>query len=170
MLAKGGVSQTEVAAAPRTSKRDVPACAKTLRDRGLTFDGVAAMGDAEVDAMHAPPAKESAESAYLQPDMAPLVECKRRNRKLMVKMFWMEHCGEAEAAGKLTYSYQTFCEMFADAAEKAGAKRRLAHEPGAKVYIDWAGDTAAIADWLTVAKTKVYLVIMALLYSDRFWA
>ena len=170
MLAKGGASQAEVAAALRASKRDVSACAKALRERGLTFDAVAAMSTAEVDAMLAPPEKGPSGSAYLAPDMAPLIERKRRNRKLTVKMFWMEHCEEAASAGKSAYSYQAFCEMFADAAEKAGARRRLAHEPGAKAYVDWAGDTASITDRLTGARTKVYVIVVALPYSDRFWA
>ncbi|WP_455135984.1 DDE-type integrase/transposase/recombinase [Thermophilibacter sp.] len=169
MLAKGRVPQSEVAAALHASKRDVSACAKAIKERGLAFDGIAAMGEAEVDAMLAPP-REPAESAYLAPDMGPLIERKRRNRKLTVKMFWMEHCVAAEAAGKRAYSYQTFCEMFADAAERAGAVRRLAHEPGAKAYIDWAGDTAWLTDRLTGARTKVYVIVVALPYSDRFWA
>ena len=170
MLAKGGASQSEVAAALRASKRDVSACARAIRERGLTFDAVAAMSAAEADAMVAPPEKGPSESAYLAPDMAPLIERKRRSRKLTVKMFWMEHCEAAAAAGKAAYSYQTFCEMFSEAAEKAGARRRLAHEPGAKAYIDWAGDTAAITDRLTGARTKVYVIVVALPYSGRFWA
>ena len=170
MLAKGGVSQSEVAAALHASKRDVSACARAIRERGVTFDDVSAMTEAEVDGMLAPPAREKAESAHLVPDMAPLVERKKRNRKLTVKMFWMEHCEEAASAGKSAYSYQTFCEMFADAAERAGAKRRLAHEPGAKAYVDWAGDTASLTDRITGARTKVYVIVVALPYSDRFWA
>lgn len=127
MLAKGGVSQSEVAAALHASKRDVSACAKALRERSLTFDDVSAMSAAEVEGMLAPPAGPPAESAYLQPDMGALIERKRRNRKLTVKMFWMEHCEAAAAAGRSAYVYQTFCEMFSRAAEKAGATRRLAH-------------------------------------------
>ena len=41
MLAKGGVPQSEVAAALHVSKRDVSACASVLRERGLAFDDVA---------------------------------------------------------------------------------------------------------------------------------
>ena len=99
MLAKGGASQSEVAAALRASKRDVSACARAIRERGLTFDAVAAMSAAEADAMVAPPEKGPSESAYLAPDMAPLIERKRRSRKLTVKMFWMEHCEAAAGAG-----------------------------------------------------------------------
>ena len=63
MLAKGGVSQSEVAAALHASKRDVSTRARAIRGRGLTFDGVAAMSDAEADGMISPPAKGSSESA-----------------------------------------------------------------------------------------------------------
>lgn len=169
MLAKGGVSQSEVAAALHASKRDVSACARVLRERSLTFDDVSAMGVADVEGMLAPAADTPAENAYLQPDMGARVERKRRNRKLTVKMFWMEHCDETAAAGRSAYAYQTFCEMFSKAAEKAGATRRLAHEPGAKAYVDWAGDTAAITDRVTGAKTRVYVIVVALPYSGRFW-
>lgn len=78
MLAKGGVSQSEVAAALHASKRDVSACASAIRERDLTFDSVAAMSDAEADGMIAPPAKGPSESAYLAPDMTPLIERKKR--------------------------------------------------------------------------------------------
>ncbi len=119
--------------------------------------------------MLAPSAGPPAESAYLRPDMGALVERKRSNRKLTVKMFWMEHC-EAAAAGMLAYSYQTFCGMFARAAEKAWATRRLAHEPGAKAYIDWVGDTSSLTDRLTGSRTKVYVIVVALPCPGRFWA
>ena len=54
MLAKGGVSQAGVAAALHASKRDVSACAKAIRERGLTFDDVAAMGAAESESESTP--------------------------------------------------------------------------------------------------------------------
>ena len=120
MLAKGGVSQAEVAAALRASKRDVSACAKALRERGLTFDAVAAMSDAEVDAMLAPPARGPAESAYLPPDMAPLVERKRRNRKLTVKMFWMSICPFEH---RLTLRFSTACIAIRHRAQRKRAPR-----------------------------------------------
>lgn len=88
MLAKGGVSQAGVAAALHASKRDVSACAKAIRERGLTFDDVAAMGAAEVDGMLAPP-RGPRERAYPAPDMGPLTARKKGNRKLTVKMFRM---------------------------------------------------------------------------------
>lgn len=43
MLAKGGISQSEIAAALHASKRDVSACSRAIREHGLTLDDVVSM-------------------------------------------------------------------------------------------------------------------------------
>lgn len=53
-------------------------------------------------------------------------------------------------------------------AERQGAVQHFRHEPGAKCYIDWAGDTASITDRLTGKPSKVYLIVVALPFSGRF--
>lgn len=71
MLTKEGVPQLEVAAVLHSSKRDVSACARVLRERGLAFDDVVAMGAAEGDGLLAPPGVGAPESACLRPEMGP---------------------------------------------------------------------------------------------------
>lgn len=169
MLAKGGVSQAGIAASLHVSKRDVSACAKALRERGLAFDDVSAMSSAEVDELFPSHGRE-ANDAYLQPDLASMVERKKASRKLPVKLIWMEYCEEAAAGGRMAYSYQAFCEMFAREAERLGATRHFRHEPGAKAYIDWAGDVAWLVDRVTGERAKVYVIVVVLPFSDRLWA
>ncbi len=60
--------------------------------------------------------------------------------------------------------------MFADAAGKMGATRHFSHEPGAKCFIDWAGDVAHLTDKLLGTRTKVYVLVVTLPFSDKFWA
>lgn len=170
MLCKGGVSQSDIAAALHVSKRDVSAGVKAIKEFGLTFDSVSAMDAGAIDDMFFPREEREPNDAYLQPDMGPLVERKKRSRKLPVKLFWLEYCDAAAEAEKLAYSYQTFCDMFAKAAEKADATRHFVHEPGAKCYIDWAGDTASLTDRVTGSKTKVYVLVVTLPFSGKFWA
>lgn len=170
MLAKGGASQSDIAAALHVSKRDVSAGAKAIREYGLTFDAVSSMDADVVDDLFFPKEEREPNEAYLQPDMEPLVERKKKNRKLPVKLFWIEYCERAAAEEKLAYAYQTFCEMFADAADKMDATRHFAHEPGAKCYIDWAGDVAHLTDKLLGTKTKVFVLVVTLPFSDKFWA
>ena len=170
MLAKGGMSQGEIAASVHVSKRQVSAAAKAVREFGLTFDAVASMDEDAIDDMFFPKEERTQNDAYLVPDIDGCIERKKRNRKLPVKLFWLEYCERAEAAGKLAYSYQTFCEMFAEAAEKTNAVRHFVHEPGAKCYIDWAGDVAYLTDKMLGVKTKVYVLIVCLPFSDKFFA
>ena len=92
MLAKGGASQSDIAAALHVSKRDVSAGAKAIKEYGLTFDAVSTMDADVVDDLFFPKDEREPNDAYLQQDMAPLVERKKRNRKLPVKLFWIEYC------------------------------------------------------------------------------
>ena len=170
MLAKGGVSQSDVAAALHVSKRDVSAGAKAIREYDLTFDSVSSMDPDAIDDLFFPKEEREPNDAYLQPEMEPLVERKKKNRKLPVKLFWIEYCERAAAEGKLAYAYQTFCEMFAETAEMMDATRHFVHEAGAKCYIDWAGDAAYLTDKLLGTKTKVYVLVVTLPFSDKFWA
>ena len=170
MVAKGGYSQSEIAASLHVSKRDVSAAAKVLVGHGLRYDDIAGMDPADIDGKYFPKRERKANDAYLHPDMAALVARKRLNRKLTVKLMWMEHCAAASDRGKLAYSYQTFCSMFAEEAERSGATRHFVHEPGAKAYIDWAGDTAWLTDKVTGTRTKAYVIVVVLPFSGRFWA
>ena len=170
MLARGGLSQADVAAVLHVSKRDVSAASRMMRERGLTVDDVEAMTDADADGLFVVPGRGESGAGYLKPVMGPFVERRRRDRRLTVKMFWMEYCIQAASAGLMAYSYQTFCEMFSDEAERLGTVRHFRHEPGAKAFIDWAGDTAAVTDRLTGARSKVYVLVVCLPFSDRFWA
>ncbi len=170
MLAKGGTSQSDIAAALHVSKRDVSAGAKAIKEYGLTFDIVSSMDADAIDDLFFPKEAREPNGAYLQPDMGPLVERKKKNRKLPVKLFWLEYCERAAEEEKLAYAYQTFCEMFAETAEKMDATRHFAHEAGAKCYIDWAGDPAYLTDKLLGTKTKVYVLVVTLPFSDKFWA
>ena len=168
MLAKGGASQSDIAAALHVSKRDVPTGAKAVCECSPTFDAVSQMDADVVDDLLFPKEEREPNDAYLQQDMAPLVERKKKNRKLPVKLFRIEYCERAEAEKKLAYSYQMFARQFADEAERMDVTRHFAHEAGAKCYIDWAGDTAFQTDRLPGTKTKVYVLVVTLPFSDRF--
>ena len=169
-LAKGGASQSQVAAVAHASKRDVGECARVLRERGLTYDQVSAMTAAQVDEELFPKAPRVADDSRLRPDVASYVERKKRNRKLPLLELWGEYVREATEAGRDHYAYSTFCEMVREEAERSGARRHFVHVPGAKAYIDWAGDVAHLTDRLTGRRTKVYVFVLELPFSNKFWA
>ena len=169
-LLRGGMSQSAIAAAEHVSKRDVSEAARVAKERGLTLAEVESMDAAKVDSELFPRAERPRDASHLQPDLAALVERKKKNSKLPVKLLWMEHCEQAAAEGKLAYSYQAFCEMFAQEAEESGAARRFRHAPGEKAFVDWAGLTAWLTDKVTGHRTKVYVLVIVLPCSAYFWA
>lgn len=169
-LTRGGMGQSTIASSLHVSKRSVSEAAKVVGEHSLTYEQVLGMDPAAIDDTFFPKEGRGPNPAYLQPDMPALVERKKKSRRMPVKYLWAEHCEQAAEQGKLSYSYQAFCEMFAEEAERMGAIRHFRHDPGAKAYIDWAGDTAQIVDRLTGAKSKVYLLIVVLPFSSRFWA
>ncbi len=97
MLLRGGMSQSDIAAVVRCSKRDVSAAKRAIVDYALTVDAVEAMTEAEVESLVAPPkAPREKSPSYLQPDMEAFVERKARNKRLPVKLMWYEYSRNAE--------------------------------------------------------------------------
>ncbi len=169
-LARGGLTQDEVARVEHAGKRTVGECARVARERALTADELGSTGDEAVDALFPKAQGRRPSLDRLQPDMAALVERKKRNRKLPLLIMWTEHVQEASERGMVPYAYSTFCQMFAEEADRMGATRHFNHVPGAKAYIDWCGDVAHLTDRLTGAKTKVYVFVLELPFSNEFWA
>ena len=87
MLTKGGMSQADIASALHASKRDVSAGARAIREYGLTFDAVSEMDVDAIDDLFFPKKGRKPSDVYLQQDMELLVERKKKNRKLPVKLF-----------------------------------------------------------------------------------
>jgi transposase len=169
-LARGGLTQDEVARVEHVSKRTVGECARVARERALTADELGSMSDEAVDALFPKAQGRRPSLDRLQPDMAALVERKKRNRKLPLLIMWTEHVQEASERGMVPYAYSTFCQMFAEEADRVGATRHFNHVPGAKAFIDWCGDVAHLTDALTGKKTPVYVIVVELPFSNKFWA
>jgi hypothetical protein len=137
MLARGQTSQKDIASILHCSKRDVSLAAKAIREHDLSAEEIEGMDDVAIARLFLPAKPRAKNESYLQPDMEAFVE-RKKNRKIPVKQFWGEYCASAEQARLASYSYQMFCEMFADVAQKTDAVRHFVHEPGAKAFIDWA--------------------------------
>lgn len=169
MLARGGTSQADVAAVCGCSKRDVSRAAAVLRETGLRWDDVADLDDAGIAALF-PRTVRSKDAGHLQPDMAMLVRRKAKSPKIPVKRFWYEHCEQAASAGLAPYSYQAFCELFSEEADRSGVSAHLRHLPGEKYYIDWAGMAGRITDRLTGRTSAAHVLVICPPCSAKVFA
>lgn len=170
MVARGGVSQKDIASILHCSKRDVSVAAKIIQEHSLNLQAVESMDAAKIDELFFPKTERAKNDTYLQPDMEEYIRRKLKNKKIPIKLFWYEYCAMAKHDALLAYSYQTFCELFANAAEKANVTAHFIHDPGAKSYIDWAGDIGWLTDKVSGRKTKVYVLILSLPFSAKFYA
>ena len=169
-LLEGAMSQNEIAATTHSSKRDVSECAKAIAEHGLTLEKVGSMSESEIQQAYFPRAERGRDESRLRPDLDSYIERKKRNRKLPLATFYGEYQAHAEAEGKESYAYSTFCQMFSEEATRQGATRHLDHVPGAKALVDWCGDVAHLTDALTGKKTPVYVIVVELPFSNKFWA
>lgn len=171
MLLEGGMSQSDIATINHCSKRDVSAAARAISANSLTAEAVRALSEADVESLFNPPKEpsERRDPRYLQPDLESMAKRKGRNSRLPIKLMWLEYCDEATRDNRLAYSYQTFCQMFADTCQKNNATRRFTHKPGEKIYIDWAGDVAWVTDRVTNKRSKVYVLVICLPCSCKFY-
>lgn len=169
-LLRGGISQNDIVKSLHMSKRDVSACAKVIEERGLTIEQVEAMTEKEIADAYFPKKERGADGSRLQPELEGYIERKKHNRKLPLAPSCGEYVAQADAAGKEHYAYSTFCQLFSEEAERRDAKRHFRHAPGAKAYVDWAGDVAHLTDRITGARSAVYLFVLDLPFSGKLWA
>lgn len=81
MLARGGMSQEEIASILHCGKRDVSLAAKTIKEHGLCIGKITAMGEAAMGDAFIPKAPRAKDPAYLQLDMEAFVERKEEEQE-----------------------------------------------------------------------------------------
>lgn len=170
VLLISGTSQREVAEALHASRRDVSAAAKVVKEKGIGLADVMPLTESEVRDRWFPRKEREKNPCYLQPDVSSYADRYSRNRKLPMKELWYEYVGAAEAGCLVPYSYQTFCDLLGGELEAEGVSSRMRHDPGAKMYVDWAGDVAFVTDRLTGRKAKAYVFVACLPYSGIIYA
>jgi hypothetical protein len=130
-----------------------------MAGHGPAPEKVGAMSESETRQAYFPRDERGRDESRLRPDLDSHVERKKKNRKLPLATFYGEYQAHAEAEGKESYAYSTFCQMFSEEATRQGATRHLDHVPGAKALVDWCGDVAHPADPLTGAKTPACVIV-----------
>jgi transposase len=84
--------------------------------------------------------RDSAGADRTTPDFAAVHEQLRTHKHLTLQLVWEEY-REAQPDG---YGYSRFCELYNRYRRTLDVVRRQEHVPGEKMFVDWAGDTAAI--------------------------
>ena len=79
-----------------------------------------------------------------------------------LSLLWNEYQVNCANAGRISYQYTQFCEIYRNWARKSKATMRIHHKRGDAMQVDWAGDTLPIKDPATGEKTDAYLFVAVL--------
>ena len=96
-------------------------------------------------------------------------ELKRRSVTLV--LLWQEY--RAEHPGG--YGYSRFCDLYGEWRRSVSATMRQTHAAGEKLFVDFAGDTAAVIDPLTGDSRAAHIFVAALgasnfTYAEARWS
>lgn len=158
-----GRSYAEIASSLGVARSTVQEAVKRFRSAGLTWPVPPELDDAALYARLYPvvPVRVAAE-----PDFAVLAKALAR-KGVTRKLLWREYADQHPGG---TLGYSQFCVRFAAFAQRSDPVMRLAHKPGARMFVDYAGLTMLITDRHTGEQTTAQIFVAALGYSQAIYA
>jgi transposase len=162
-----GLSQRDICAALRCGHTTASRLITAAKDAGVTWEAACVMDDTDIRTLLLP--RDSHTSGFAQPDFEHL------SKELALpgvtrKLLWHEYCTNISDSGTAPYGYAQFCRLFDRHLKVNGATMHLKHEPGQRMFVDWAGDHAEVVDGITGSVSKAWLFVACLPYSAIIFA
>lgn len=159
-----GVSQDEIAASLRCSKRTVSGCSKALREHTISEEVLSRLTDEEVEREFFPK-KRHQESTYLEPDWQRAASELSKNG-VTRGLLWNEYLNTSINGVLRHYGYSAYCEKLGGYIRATKATMKIVHVAGRLQFVDWAGDVMWVTCPISGQMTKAYLFVACLPYSD----
>ena len=157
-----GMSQREICAALKVGHTRVSELVKAARRSQVGWEAVGIMGDGDIRDLLLP--KDARDNIYAQPDFKHLAKELMRPG-VTRKLLWSTYCSNITDRNTPPYQYSQFCRLFDEYLMASKATMRLAHEPGKRCFIDWAGMCATVRDEILGSAMRAYLFVACLPYS-----
>ncbi|HZL37786.1 MAG TPA: IS21 family transposase, partial [Tepidisphaeraceae bacterium] len=170
-LTFAGISKREVARRTGLASSTVRATIARFQSLGLTWPLPETVTDSDLEAkLYKNAGKKQGHRRSAEPDWAMLHrEMKRKHVTLSI--LWDEYI-EAHPEG---YRYSRFCELYRSWEGKISVTMRQTHLGGDKLFVDYAGDTAAVViDRLTgeIKKAQIFVAVLGasnFTYAEATW-
>jgi len=162
---EGGVPKKEIARRLGISKNTVKEYIKKTEQRNLSPPELLEKETPELEGMFSPSVYSS--DRYLQLEsMFPYLETELRRTGVTRQLLWHEYKRKCSDG----YGYSQFCYHFARWQKTSNASMHMEHEPGDKVYIDFAGKKLSYIDLETGEEVPVEVLVTCLGYSQLIYA
>lgn len=159
-----GESERQIARGLHVSRNSIAEISMIRKLLDKSWDEIFAMDDEVLKDVFRP-GKFAKTPEYAEVDYS-YVHSELRKTGVTLKLLWQEYCEKCDEEGALACSYTTFTRGYDGYVTLKGYTSRIAHRPGETVEVDWAGKTMSYTDADTGKRTKAYLFVANLPYSQ----
>jgi transposase len=166
-LHRQGMGKKPIARTLSISKNTVKAYLEKVKASPLKFEQLMTMDDPELEAhLHAgSPAYKQSRYDQLK-DMFPYLVRELSKTGVTKYLLWQEYCEKHSDC----YSYTQFCFHLSQHLSANSPSMVLHHNPGDKLFVDFAGQKMAYVDTDTGEKIACHILVATLPYSDYGFA
>jgi transposase len=163
-----GFSQRDICTALRCGHSRVSHLIEAARIAGIGREATSEMVDADIIDLLTPP-KPTTNQHYAQPDFEKLTK-ELEKPDVTRKLLWYEYCSDISDQSLVPYQYAQFCRLFERHLAIGGATYRIRHEPGKRMFVDWAGSVGHITSAVTGEVSDIPIFVACLPFSARLYA
>jgi transposase len=163
-----GFSQRDICAALKCGHSKVNSVIAAARKAGFTREAMPGIKDDDAVLLPTPPVNRS-KANYAAPDFERLAK-ELGKPDVTRKLLWYEYCTDLSGGNLVPYQYSQFCRLFDEHLMATKATYRIKHEPGKRMFVDWAGSLGHITDAITGEILDVNIFVACLPYSAMVYA
>jgi len=166
-LSSLGINNKQIAESMGIARQTVITALQRAAAQGLDWRAVEPLTDRELAAKLFP--QGDGKPAYKIPDY-DYIHRELAKPGVTQQLLWFEYCDRCRAEGEIPYQLTQFKTHYREYAVKTKATMHINRKPGELMEVDWAGQTAYIADGDTGEAIEAYLFVAALPYSGYAYA
>jgi len=163
-----GYSQRDICVALKCGHERVGRLIGDAKRAGLDRGAVSGMDDKQVASLLMPP-KDKSPKRHAEPDFERLSK-ELAKPDVTRKLLWYEYCTDISGGNLVPYQYAQFCRLFDEHLAVSKATYRIRHEPGRRMFVDWAGSVGHVTDATLGTVLDVYIFVACLPYSAMLYA
>lgn len=157
-----GVSLQKISQVLRSSRNTVRKYLQIIEVKGYKFEDLLALEDSELEALFSSPSEENVQRYSDLESFFPYMKSELKRVGVTRWLLWGEYKDKYPSG----YSYSQYCDYYRQWQEAQGAVMHFEHEPGDKLYIDYAGKKLEIVDRQTGEIVEVEVFVCLLGYSQ----
>lgn len=159
-----GMTGREIQKTRHIAQQSVKKVREAAEDRGVAWADVEHMeGDEVYDLLFPDQAQAKAATAKVDVDY---VHSELQKAGVTLKLLHEEYCDQARSDNLAAKSYTSFCRDYSEYVVARNVTNHLEHKPGQVMEVDWNGATMRLENPATLERTKAYLFVACLPYSQ----